>query len=165
MKTLLVWCLGLFMTLSPQYVSAQQTHTNHQLGLRVGGGIAMDRRHTAPTLGVGIIGEHALLNHHLEIEWAGILERHDANLDMMESLALKVPWHLTPTMDLFFGLGLMARQHSQGSRWSGGTVLLAGTTYWRHQWGISFEMEYIEDVIRRTHDIEGLVAMMYRFGH
>ena len=140
-------------------------HANHQLGVRVGGGLAMDTRHAAPTMGIGIVGEHALLNHHLEVEWAGILERHGNNLDVMESLALKVPWHITSTIDLFFGLGLMTRQHSREALWSGGTVLLAGTTYWRDHWGVSIEMEYIEDVIRREHDLEGLVAIMYRFGH
>ena len=138
-------------------------HGDHHLGVRVALGQGLGS-HATSGVGCGLMGEHHLVGP-LELEWVGQLDRHGAELVATESVGLKAPWHLTEHVDLFVGAGAMARQHDRGEPLSAGLVGSGGATFWwGHDVGVLVEVEWLEDLTRHTHEVEGVVAFMVRVG-
>lgn len=114
-----------------------------------------------------MMGEHALLHHRLELEWAGHLSRTHVDTEFTETLSLRLPWHVSVHTELFVGVGGMLRQHTQGDLWSAGVLASTGGLYWLDEqlhWGVTFELDMVGDVTRSSREVEGLAGVLYRFG-
>jgi hypothetical protein len=136
-------------------------HGHHHLGFRLVMGQSVGA-HPAAAAGWGLMGEHHLWGP-LEFEWVGQIEDHGAETTATESVAIKAPWHLTEHVDLFVAAGAMARQHDHGALLSGGFVGSGGATFWWGQdVGVLVEVEWLEDLARHTHEVEGVVAFLIR---
>ena len=89
---------------------------------------------------------------------------------------IRKPWHAGEHVELFVGVGGMVRQHAlhsellreratQTHEWTTGPMVQMGSVYWLSpHWGMTAEVEYIQDLHNHVHELEGLAGMLYRFG-
>lgn len=146
-----------------------------RFGVLFTGGGSRDDLDTTPTLGVMVVGELMVVPDLLEVEIASGYTRHGADHGFTEAFLLKKPWHAGEHVEFFLGAGGMVRQHlatSHGrqreeheNRCSTGPLVQAGSIYWlADHWGVTAEVEYIQDIGIHTREVEGLAGLLYRFG-
>lgn len=138
-----------------------------RLGMHVLYGNTTHDAHHLPVWGAGIMGEHGLFHHRLELEWAGHMTHYELETEFTETLSLRLPWHMTTHTELFIGVGGMLRQHTRGNLLSAGLLASTGGLYWLDDelhWGLVLELDMVEDLTRATHEVEGLAGVVYRFG-
>ncbi len=149
-------------------IPAEEEHgEGPKLGVHVLFGNASSHGDAHALWGAGIMGEHGILHHRLELTWAGHISRHSLDTEFTETLSLRLPWHMATHTDLFVGAGGMMRQHSEGEFFGAGVFAEAGALYWldaTHHWGLALELELVEDLLHTTHKVEGLAGVLYRFG-
>ncbi|MEC9398898.1 MAG: hypothetical protein VX475_14815 [Myxococcota bacterium] len=155
-------------------------HEGHGRDARVGvlfiGGGTREHAHTIPTYGVVMLGEVVLIPDWLEVELSSAYTRHSIGHELTEMFVLKKPWHAGKHMEVFLGAGAMVRQralHSELLReravqthvWTTGPMVQVGSIYWlAPRWGLTAEVEYIQDLHDHVHEVEGLAGLLYRFG-
>ena len=164
------------LTLVPSIGWCEEHGRDARLGVLFIGGGTREHAHTIPTYGVVMLGEVVVVPDWLEVEVSSGYTRHSVGHELTEMLVLKKPWHAGEHVELFVGAGGMVRQHAlhsellreratQTREWTTGPMVQMGSVYWLSpHWGMTAEVEYIQDLHNHVHELEGLAGMLYRFG-
>ena len=63
------------------------------------------------------------------------------------------------------GYKLLRERAVQTHAWTTGPMVQVGSIYWlAPRWGLTAEVEYIQDLHDHVHEVEGLAGLLYRFG-